>query len=207
MLLITCLVINIAFFSEVREPFLGKDDPLASVKSAFAELDIQSKFAEFYPKVQSKVDNVSIVTPPEEPEERTPVQKKDESAPQAENPPSRKQRQPLPPKQPEESVEPQKDVPKVEPKEAATKEPVGRESVSPVLTVTPVRGEVNLQTAATIPIPKAAPSVANPVVANQCTPILTEPRPTEPVKPIKPSSNPVWETVDSVLNRPIRYDR
>ena len=53
-LLLACLVTNIAFFEKVREPFLGNEDPMASVKSAFSDLGIQKKIAEFYPKIQSK---------------------------------------------------------------------------------------------------------------------------------------------------------
>ena len=193
MLLLTCLAVNIAFFPEVREPFLGDEDPLASVKSAFADLDVQAKIAEFYPKVQSNVDEVSNVTPLEEPKEETPTPKVEERAP-------REQRRPPPLVQPEEVVP----LPKEEPKESVPSESAKNES-PPVLT--PVRSEVHLQTAATMPVPKPAAAVVQPAVAEQFNPVLIESKPTELVKPVKPSSQPIWETIETVLERPIRYDR
>lgn len=62
-------MINIAFFSEVREPFLGDEDPTASVKLAFSELDIPAKITEIYPKTPSKEpsrpSSVSSIVPEE----------------------------------------------------------------------------------------------------------------------------------------------
>ena len=56
-LLFGCLATNIAFFSEVREPFLGDSDHGVAINSALSELDIQDKIAAFYPKVSPNVVN------------------------------------------------------------------------------------------------------------------------------------------------------
>ena len=62
-LLLICLMVNIAVFPEVREPFLGNVDPTASVKSAFSELDIQERISEIYSSAQSNGDDIQSVVP------------------------------------------------------------------------------------------------------------------------------------------------
>jgi hypothetical protein len=66
----------------------------------------------------------------------------------------------------------------------------------------PEMNELLLQTAATMPAPK--PATAKPVIADQFKPITVSPK---PVEPIKPSANAVWDTIDTALERPIRYDQ
>jgi hypothetical protein len=178
-LLLTCLAINIAFFSEVREPFLGDEDPLASVKSAFAELNIQANLADFYPKVQSKVDSLQDVTPPV-----TPAPKKANPVP----------------------TEPESVVPIVDPFQFATPPPKVEHKIpteEPAPPAPLIAPSENLQTAATMPVPQPAAAVAKPVIADQFKPMMTEPKPIVPVNSVKPSSTPVWETIDTVLERPI----
>ena len=82
-LLLICLTTNVVFFSDVRESFLGDDDPLASTKAAFSDLNLAARIAEFYPailsnantdpanadgadvdKVDTAVDDVPDITPP-----------------------------------------------------------------------------------------------------------------------------------------------
>ena len=162
-LLLICLMIDIAFFSAVREPFLGAEDPTASIKSALSELDIPEKIAEFYPQTQSNADNVQVVTPQKEPPRQSSVP-------------------------PLEAEPVKKDVPK-------------EISKSSTPTAAPME---NRQTAATIPAAK--PAVSLPVIAEQFKPIVPEQKPVAPTKPVKPSSVPVWETIDSLLEQPIRHD-
>ena len=216
-LLVVCLVINIAFFAEVREPFLGEEDPTASIKSVLSELDIPARIAEFYPKIQSKVDKAGDETPPAPPQEATPVPKEEKSVsrepkrpppvaadappvkPEAANPVVDPFRLPVPPLKAEpEKVE--KEVPKEQPKEVPSK------TSESIAVMVPEQREPNLQTAAVMPVPKPAVAAVKPVVADQFKPIITAPKPVAPVVPVKPSSSPVWDTLDTVLDRPIRYD-
>ena len=60
--MVICLATNIVFFSEVRGHFFGGNDPLASAKSAFTELDFSARITEFYPATQSSVEDVTDVT-------------------------------------------------------------------------------------------------------------------------------------------------
>jgi hypothetical protein len=184
-LLLTCLGINIAFFSEVREPFLGSEDPLASVKSSLSELDIQGKIAAFYPKTSSKVDDVQVPPPSAPPKAEPPVQKK-------------QHQQPTPPPK----AEPEKSIPQPAPKEAPQKPAESMPVVTPA---------ENLQTSATVLVPQPAIAAVKPVVADQFKPVTPESKPNEPkpkelVKSVKLSSSPVWDTIDTVLERPIRYE-
>jgi hypothetical protein len=182
-LLLACLVTNVAFFSEVREPFLGDVDPLASVKSAFSELSIKESIADLYTQVQPNVDGVAPSVPPKD---DVPV-------------PKERYRQPDSPPVKPESVVPAKDSvppPAPEPKHTVRKEEPRHSPSVP----TPAE---TLQTAAAMPA--SQPSAAKPVVADQFKPIVAEPKTKEPAK-TQPSSSPVWDTVDTVLERPIRYD-
>ena len=195
-LLLTCLGINIVFFSEVREPFLGSEDPLISVTSSFSELDIMGKIAEWFPKKQSKVDDVQDLTPSAPPKEESPAPKaqRRQSAPPPAEPENVISRvNPLLPSDPPPKAEPAKPVPKEAPPESSRSVPI----------TAPAE---NLQTAATMPAPQPAAAAVKPVVANQFKPITPEPKPAASVKPPKPSSTPIWDTIDTVLERPVRYD-
>jgi len=214
MLLLACLATNVAFFVEVREPFFGDDDPMASVKSAFSDLDIQAKIAEFYPAVQSKAgqskvdeakaDDVPDAPPPIPVEEVKPAPKVAIPAPREQR------RQPAvpandPPVVPV-VVQPVMDPfpPLPQPHIVPTKETLPKESEAPKPAVADVvldRREPNRQTAAVMPTPALA--VVQPVVAEQFKPIIVEPK---PATPVKPSATPVWDTIDTIRERPIRYD-
>ena len=237
-LLLLCLATNIAFFAEVREPFLGDDDPTASVKLAFSDLDIRAKIAEFYPKIQSPVDEsevdatkaddvpVADVTPPPPPaEEKTaPREPRQQPAPPASNPP------PVPvivapivdpfppitpspitqpPITPPPFAQPPTTLPPVVESEKAVPEEIPPNETAFPAAVTPERRGQNRQTAAIISGPAPVAAVVQPVIADQFKPITVEPKPVAPVAPagpVKPSATPVWETVDTILDRPIRYD-
>jgi len=202
MLLLACLVTNIAFFSEVREPFLGDEDPMPSVKSAFSELDIQAKIAGFYPKVQSeaeqpKVDEVPALPPPAPPEAEKPI-------PRVEPPTPREPRRQPAPSANNPPAEPRVADPMVDPFLSPVSPPKELEEPKPAVSVVvPERNERNLQTVAVMPAPTPVAAVMQPVIAEQFKPIIVEPKPTAPVKP---SSTPVWDTIDTFLDRPIRYD-
>jgi len=206
LLLFACLATNIAFFAEVREPFLGDEDPMASVKSAFSDLDIQGKIAKLYPKIQSKADEVSDTVPPTPPERRTvsrvepPLQRTERSAP-------RESKQHSAP--PVETVVAD---PIVDPFLLLVQPPEVWEEPKPAVSVVvpdvmpdivPERREPNLQASAIMSAPASVAAVVLPVVAEQFKPITVEPK---PVVLVKPSSAPVWDTVDTILDRPIRYD-
>jgi hypothetical protein len=163
---------NIAIFSEVREPFLGDVDPLASVKTAFSELNIKERIAYFYTQTPSQENdaNSSVILK----EEKTD---------------SKEQRRPA------------KSVPNIKPEKAEQEdESYFSTSVDPPINT--------VLTAAATPSPQLA--TPKPVVADQFQPIIVETKSKESVqsaKPsVKPSSAPVWETADTVLERPIRYD-
>jgi len=204
-LLLTCLGINIAFFSEVREPFLGNEDPLTSVKSSLFELDIRGKIAGLYPQKQSQVDDVQDLTPaPPKDELHAPkAQRRQPTPPPAETKPAETKNvvsgiDPFQPSDPPPKAEPEKPLPK----EALPKEVLPESSV-PVSVVAPAE---SLQTAATMPVPQPAVAAVKPALASQFKPILPEPTSAVSVKPSKPSSSPVWDTVDTALERPIWYD-
>ena len=192
-LLLTCLGVNIAFFSEVREPFLGSEDPLASVKSSFSELDIRGKIAGFYGTKPENVDDIQDLAPSEPPKEepRTPKEQRRKTAPQ-----------PAEPKNVVARVDPfllSEPLPKAEPEKPAPRE-APPEPSEPVPVVAPAG---NLQTAATIPAPLPAVAAVKSAVAEQFKPIVTEPK---SALSVKPSSQPVWETIDTVLERPVWYE-
>ena len=228
-LLLTCLVINIAFFAEVREPFLGDEDPTASVKSVFSELDIQAKIAEFYPKIQSKIDTDPVVPPlvsPKEKEEES-VPKIEPSVPKTKSPALKEpNRQPAPsvnnppvkpeiadpmvdpflPIAPAPQPEPEKKTPpkdELKPKEKTEEAPPKKSEEPAGSDVVPEGSKPNLQTAAVTPVPAPVVADVQPVTADQFKPIMVQPKPTVPVRP---SSTPVWDTMDTIQNRPIRYD-
>ena len=171
-LLLTCLATNIVFFSEVRESFLGDEDPTASVKLAFSELNIQAKIAEFYPKIQSKADEVQNVTLPVQKDQK-PVTKEPKKLPE------------LPPNVPIQNMETanpildpfllpsQPPTVQVTPKEIPPKESEVPKPVDPV--IVPKKAELNRQTAATMPIPKSAASNIKPIIADQFKPVIIEP--------------------------------
>ena len=209
-LLLACLVINIAFFAEVREPFLGDEDPMASVKSAFSDLDIQAKLAEFYPPMQSKVNETKIGEISDKPslaplEREKSIPKAEISTPKEGNPILGEQRQQsvppvnVPPVVADPMIDPF--LPLTQPSPAKTEQEIPKEPAPAIPAVALERREPNRQTAAIIPAPVTA--IAQPVIADQFKPIVIEPKPAAPVKPL---STPVWETPDTVLDRPIRYD-
>ena len=194
-LLIACLVFNIAYFNNVRESFLGEEDPTASIKSAIFQSGIPAKVAKLYSTTQTEEDENQNVTP------HTPS-KGEKTSPKAEQPTSREQRRQTstPPTKPEEVVaipisDPQPKI-EQEPKEESKKE--SNPSASAVVPVE------TLQTAALVPVP--SPAVAQSVIADQFKPIVPEQKPAVPIKPVKLSSAPVWETADTILAQPIRYD-
>jgi len=195
LLLLVCLGTNIAFFPEVREPFLGSEDPFGSVKSALSELDIKATLAEFYPKILSNVGDEQHIPPPipstpSPPPVPEPAVKNPDSLPLPTPPPVA---EPLPKSQdmPEEK----------KPEEPKTKEP---EKLQPPTAAIPTD---NPQTTTTVPKPVVA--TIQPAVANPFKPVTAPPKPAETVKPqetVNHSASPVWDTVDTVLERPIRYD-
>jgi len=193
LLVLICLGINIAFFPEVREPFLGSDDPLASVKSALSELDIQARIAEFYPQIQSKTEDIQDTPAPPTPKKQEKPAGTTSELPAKTSAPEPTTSDPLldlslwsvpSPKAESKSTPKETEAPKPTPSVAVSKD--------------------NQQTAATMSAPKAAAAVIMPVVADQFKPTTTAPKPTETAKP---SANAVWDTIDTVLERPIRYDR
>ena len=183
-LLLLCLAINVAFFSEVRENFLGDDDPLVSAHSAFSELDIAAKIAAFYPAIQSNVEDVLDEAPlepalPEEP----PVSKEESPAPKIESPALWEQHW--------QPIELSEDVPLVplepaiEPKEESKDEP------KPVV---PVDIPLELQqTTVLMPVPQPVAVAVQPLVADQFKPIVTE---LKPLVPVRHSSAPTWGTIE-----------
>ena len=233
-LLLICLATNVAFFSDVREFFLGDEDPLASAQSAFVELDIAAKIAAFYPGIPSKIDDIADEHSPEpallkpepvsldlfgnpqnrhsganrNPDERpvsldSGLHRNDSfQTGQLESllpePPSPKPTMPEPvlsePMPPEPPPVPQK--PEAEPTRGESKEEP--QSADPF--AAPAESP---QEAAFDPFPQPAVAAVRPVIADQFKPIVTAPKP--PV-PVRPSSAPVWGTIETVLERPIRYD-
>ena len=180
------------FFSEVREPFLGSDDPLTSLSSSLSELDIRGKIAGFYEKKPEKVDDENL-TPPEPPKEesRAPKEQRRKPSPSPEEP-----------KKVAVNVDPfpmSDSLPKAEPEKPAPMEvlPESSESVSVVVPAG------HIQTVTTMPAPQPAIAAVKPAVAEQFKPIIAEPK---PVASGKPSSQPVWETIDTVLERPVWYE-
>ena len=194
MLLFVCLATNIAFFAEVREPFLGDEDPTASIKSAFSEWDIQAKIAAFYPPAQSNAGEVSDDSPQAEEKHVSVAESFLSSEPIW---------QPTPPVPPQPSkpavVDPVVDpfLPIAHP----PKESELPESVVPF--VAPEKSEPVLPTAAVASVPSLVIADTQPVVAEQFKPVIVRP---ESVTPTRPASTPVWNTVDTMLERPIRYD-
>jgi hypothetical protein len=171
-LVFVCLTINIAFFADVREPFLGDDDPLASIKATLGELDIPAKIAGLYPKVQSKAeedqDEIPVIT--EIPEISPPVSPTEESpAPKEELPAPRGQRRSTP----SENAPP----PKVEPEQVTLNEPetLPETLEEPKFHVATIVPEDNLQTSAVMPAP--LPAVIKPDVTDLFKPIMGEPIP------------------------------
>ena len=215
-LLLVCLVTNIAFFAEVREPFLGDEDPLASVKSAFADLDVPAKIAGFYPKTQSKIDGTNIdgakadevldiVSAP-----LAPPLEIEKSAPREPIPAPRTER-PTPQEPP--SASPVIADPMVDPFLPFTQQPSAVHSeevlepahstVSGNSTVSGSVPERQTQDLKDFLAPTSSVAGILPVVAEQFRPIIVEPK---PVAPVKPSSAPVWDTADTIWDRPIWYD-
>lgn len=192
MLLLICLGTNIVLFDTVREHFLGDGDPVPSAKIAFSELDLQAKIAEFYPKMQPHMDDVENTThPPLETEKSAPKEQRQQiSTSLAKSVETSPVVDPVPVPDPSPEVKPMKEeVPKNE----------TSKSSAPVAT-----SVETLQTAATIPTPKQA--VAQSIIADQFRPIVSQQKPVVSIKSIKPSSTPIWETIDTVLEQPIRYD-
>jgi len=188
-LLLACLAINIAFFDKVREPFLGDVDPTASVKSAFSDLDIQAKIAEFYPQTQSNADESAIKEAAEE-----------ASPPEAEKP-VRIEELPVPPPAPAPPANDPPLVPVIAEPVIESLLPSEPEEPTPTVSAVPEIRESPRQMVAAVPTP--TPATLQPVVAAQFKPIVTEKKSSMPVKP---SSSPVWDTGDSGRARPIRYD-
>jgi len=207
-LLFACLVTNIAFFADVREPFLGDDDPMASVKSAFSDLNIQARIAEFYPKILSKaneekVDEVPEATPLTPPT----LLEAERPTPRVEMPVPREPRQQptLPvnnlltePAIAEPIIDPFPPLGAEPPKELEKPEPAAS-------TVVQTMNESTRQVATVMPVSAIVPVIATvqPVIADQFNPIDTA---TQPIAPVRPSATPVWNTIDTILDRPIRYD-
>ena len=167
LLLLACLVVNIAFFAEVRELFLGDDDPLASIKSAFSELGIETKIADIFPMIQSQVDDVSESEPPAQKEGRSVSR---EPRQQSTSIIAEPVADPFPSLVPAPPAKSEKDTPK------KSEEP------KPVAAVPQEKSEQNRQIAIT-PAPVAVAATVQPVIANQFKPIIVEPTPTIPVKP------------------------
>ena len=194
-LLLACLATNVAFFAEVREPFFGDEDPLASVKSSFSELNIKKSITDFCAQVQSNVDGVtpSVLPKEEKPDPNEQYLKPVSSAkPERVTPTADSSPPSAPP-----SVSPPAPPPEPEPAKTARKE----ESKHTPSVAPPAE---TLQTAAAMPAPQ--PGTAKPVIADRFKPITAESKQMEPAKSAKPSPTPVWETVDTVLERPLRYD-
>ena len=160
-LMVLCLTINVAFFPEVREPFLGDEDPTASVKSALNDWDIPAKLAEFYPKIQMKAADMQDEVRNERP---LPELSKPE-LPKAEKPAPKEQRRqspvlPASPEASQEIVDPFLQPSASPPKETGTPKPVD----SPVVPVE------TLPTAATVL--RSAPATVQPAFADQFKPIM-----------------------------------
>jgi hypothetical protein len=79
------LGVNISFFGDARKPFLGDEDPTASIKSAFSDWDITAAIANFYPKVQAQVGDVpeEKLVPKLEPEKTVPKEEPEAPKPDA----------------------------------------------------------------------------------------------------------------------------
>ena len=204
LLLLFCLSFNIVFFPEVRAPLLGSDDPLKpyeqAVKSALFEWNITEKISNIYPPIQSNAENIQKVPPP------APIEQKNTPAASANVPKEEpKESKPIPdsllptPPQKDELKSKPKTVPDIE----KPKEPEKPKPAVPVATPTE-----NQQTAVVMPVPKPAAAIILPVVADQFKPLITAPKQAfKPTESIKPSASAVWDTVDTALERPIRYDR
>jgi len=201
-LLLICLAVNVAFFSDVRESFLGDADPFASTRSAFAELDIAAKISAFYPSAPSKTEEISdefasVSVPPESPaitlESLLPVPPLPEPVvplPVPVEPPALWEELPVPPEAELTEAEIEEDVLPADyfaiPAEAlqsATFDPFPQPN------------------AADFPEPVAA--AVTPVVADQFKPLVMD---GEPLVPNRPSSAPIWGSIDTILERPLRYD-
>jgi len=279
-LLLACLVTNIAFFAEVREPFLGDDDPMASVKLALSELNIQARIAELSSKILSNAEEAETdkaaagagageVPPATLPPTPLPWEV-ERPAPRAE---------PLPQREPRQQATPQPQQPMPQqptPQQATRQQPMPQQATPPVnnlpviaepivdpfssvdpfqpfgqpprelpprelpLRELPPRGLAEPAPAISSPFsaPLPATAVVQPVIADQFSPIgnasqpvasqpivpqpvasqppasqPTVPQPTvpepvvpQPTAPVRPSSTPVWGTIDTILARPIRYD-
>ena len=181
-LLLACLVFNIAYFNNVRESFLGEEDPTASIKSVFSKSGIPAKVAKFNSKPLTEEDEKQNVTPPTPPkEEKTAPREQRRQTPQAKP----EETATITVSEPPSKAEPEKkEKPKEEPKPAVPAE--------------------TLQTSVAMPAPQ--PAVVQSVIADQFKPIIPEQKPATPIKQVKLSSAPVWETADTILAQPIRYD-
>lgn len=200
LLLLICLGINIAFFSEVREPFLGDEDPLASVKAALSDLNIKAKFAEIYPKIASETDGESTDTTSLEPSTKTvkPVEtpKQPVGMPKKTEPDKSLIFQPSPTKT-DPVVDPfllSTPPPKASTPVAAPKDYERKQIEKTKPTEPKKESGVNRQTAAVMPMPQ--PATTRPIVADHF----------KPIESAKPSTEAVWDTIDTVLERPLRYD-
>ena len=204
-LLLVCLVINIVFFAEVREPFLGSDDPMPSMKSTFSDLNIQARIAEFHPKIlsranEAKVDEIpeAILTAPLVEERPTP---------RVEVPAPREPRQQPTPPVNNLLAEPVIAEPIADPfPPLETEPPKELEKPKPAVSdVVQTSNESTRQTTTIVPVSAVAPVTATvqPIVADRFNPIVAE---SQPIAPVRPSATPVWDTIDTILDRPIRYD-
>jgi hypothetical protein len=207
LLVFICLGINIAFFPEVREPFLGGDDPLASVKAALSDLNIKARFVEICPKTQFNTDSeASVPTPqasPTDPVKSAEPTKKPAAVsikiepvktavPKTKTAQNESLPDPflLPSSQPKEPAPPA-DLIAVEQKQFERTKPTDPQKES----------GLNRQTAASVPIPQSA--AARPIIADQFKPIVT---PSKSIESTKPSPDVVWDTIDTITERPLRYD-
>jgi len=191
------LGVNILFFSEVREPFLGSEDPLASVTSSFSELDIRGKIAGFYGDKAEKVDDTQDIAPPEPPKEEPRLPKEQRRKPEP---------TPEEPKNVVANVEPffrSDPPPKAEPIKPAPMGAPMETPPEPFELVSVVAPSGNLQTAATMPAPLPTIASVKPAVAEQFKPVVSESKSSASGKP---SSAPVWETIDTVLERPMWHE-
>ena len=213
LLLLTCLSINIAFFPEVREPFLGDDDPVSSTKLALSESDFTARIAEFYPTIQARVQDLRSVLPLPGAQKQKEPEKTSELPTDIWEPDIR-----VPWTVTDDPIVDSFFLPSQPPVEepeviSEEEEPEAPEPVFSV--VAPETSGMTQQTSAVVPV--ASPAVVRPVVADQFKPIII---PVESVRPPageetkrasnasagKSSSNVVWDTIDTVLERPIRYD-
>jgi len=180
-LLLICLAVNITFFSDVRKSYFGDADPLASAQSTLADWDIRAKISDLYQIMQSKVDDAQNVTP---------------IALSTEEKSGQQERRRL-----------------AEPPVGAWAPGMGTIGTKPTAPSTvPEKSELPTQTtttptAETLPAPQ--PAAAKSPVANQFKPITVTPNTGSPksTEPVKPSAQVVWNTTDTALERPIRYDR